>query len=354
MSPFLPEPDLGVAPLVAGKYRLVRRLGVGGMGAVWAARNDATGAEVALKVLLASDASEDLVERLRREAYATARLSHRSIVRVYDLIDFGEAGDQVAIVMELLHGRTLADHLKDRGKLPLEEVVAIALPILGAVEHAHRHGVVHRDLKPENVFLAVDPDGIVTPKILDFGISKLRVAPRRPAITQDGELLGTPSYMSPEQVRGTDLDGRSDLFNVGILLYEMLTGHNPFLGHGLHGILLSILEEEPKRVAGVPTAVWRVIERALQKDPERRFASADELATALRRAIAAPKRSSRAPSAAPPRRWPIVASAVGMFVVAATVAAAFAASTVGVASRTAASSPASPVQAQLIVRHPGF
>jgi serine/threonine protein kinase len=287
------------APVLAGKYRLLRRLGVGGMGAVWLAFNEATGAEVAVKVLLEADTSAELVERLRREAHATARLSHRGIVRIYDLVDLGPSGDQVAIVMELLHGRTLADHLSECGKLPLDEVVAIALQLLSALAHAHGHGVVHRDLKPENVFLAVDPDGMVTPKILDFGISKLRL-PLAPVITQEGEMLGTPSYMSPEQVRGpTEVDGRSDLFNVGILMYEMLSGHNPFDGGGLHTVLASIMEAHPRRVAEAPLAVWCVIERALRKSPEDRFATANELAAALRTAVGLPAPASYPPQASP-------------------------------------------------------
>jgi eukaryotic-like serine/threonine-protein kinase len=336
-------PALDAAPVYAGKYRLVRQLGAGGMGAIWAARNEATGAEVALKVLLPSDSAAELVQRLRREAHATGRLSHRNIVRVYDFIEFGDADEHVALVMELLHGRTLADHLDEHGKLSVDEAVAITLPILSALDHAHTHGVVHRDLKPENVFLAVDPDALMTPKILDFGISKLRMGPG-PIITRQGEMLGTPSYMSPEQVRGqSDVDGRSDLFNVGILLYEMLSGRNPFLGAGLHGILMSVLEGHPPCIDEAPPAVWRVIERALAKSPDARFASAGDLAVALRSAVGLAERTSSPPESfgsanllgpspsfrpvdsTPPvsperRRWPLLLAMVGAAFSAATVA----------------------------------
>ena len=283
---------LEVPTIVGGKYRLLRQLGVGGMGAVWVARNEATGAEVALKVLLGPDGAAELVTRMRREAHATARLSHRGIVRIFDLIDIGA---QVGIVMELLHGKTLADHLRERGKIPVDEAVSIALAILSALDHAHARDVVHRDLKPENVFLAVDPDGIVTPKILDFGISKVR-APHTPIITQQGEMLGTPSYMSPEQVCGQAwVDGRSDLFNVGILLYEMLSGRNPFVVGSFHSILMAILEEVPKPIAGAPPALWKVIERALSKTPDERFSTARELSVALRGAVGLPDAAASHP-----------------------------------------------------------
>ena len=326
-----PPPASDPSPVFAGKYRLVRQLGVGGMGAVWAACNEATGAEVALKVLLPSDSAAELVQRLRREAHATGRLSHRNIVRVYDFIELGGEGSEehVALVMELLHGRTLADHLDEHRKLSVDEAVAITLPMLSALSHAHTHGVVHRDLKPENVFLAVDPDALVTPKILDFGISKLRMG-QGPIITRQGEMLGTPSYMSPEQVRGqSDVDGRSDLFNVGILLYEMLSGCNPFVAGGLHGILMSVLQENPKPIDEAPPALWAVIERALSKSPDDRFASADDFAVALRSAVGLAERPSTppvsrgftdllgpAPSFRPAptptparRRWPVLAGA---------------------------------------------
>ncbi len=337
--------DGGVPRIIAGKYRLVRPIGSGGMGAVWVARNEATGAEVALKVLLEENGSSALVERLRREAHATASLSHRGIVRVYDLVDCGPTGGQLAIVMELLRGRTLADHMDERGALPVDEAVAILLPMLSALAHAHARGVTHRDLKPENVFLSVDSDGVVTPKILDFGISKLRV-PDAPVITHQGELLGTPSYMSPEQVRGSeDIDGRSDLFAVGVLLYEIISGKNPFCGSDVRAVLALVLEGRPPRIDEAPPEIWSVIERALQKDPGQRFSTATEFAHALRSAIGIPEARESCPSPdsyppivgaqepayrpsvvtpAPPTpsaRWAVVASSIGAAVVGALVAA---------------------------------
>jgi serine/threonine-protein kinase len=274
--------------VVAGKYTLVRPLGVGGMGAVWAACNESTGAEVAVKMLLPRpDDSAEIVARFRREAYATAQLSHRGIVRIYDLVEHD--GDTLVLVMERLRGRSLAMHLAQFAALPLEEAIGIALDVLSALAHAHGAGVVHRDLKPENIFLAVDPDGLVTPKILDFGISKLRF-PEVSQITREGEMLGTPSYMSPEQVRGGEIDARSDLFNVGILLYEMISGHNPFAGTGMHSIVVAVLEETPPPLPGVSPELAAVVARALSKTPADRFASAAELALALRAAMGMPAR----------------------------------------------------------------
>jgi serine/threonine-protein kinase len=315
---------------IAGKYTLVRPLGVGGMGAVWVARNEATGAEVAMKLLLSEDDAGETMARFRREAHATARMSHRGIVRIYDLVELPPEGKRVAIVMELLHGRTLAAHLAERGRMSVEEALAVVLPLLSALAHAHGAGIIHRDLKPENVFLSVEPDGLVTPKILDFGISKVRLPKGVEVITREGEMIGTPSYMSPEQVRGRAcVDARSDLFNVGILLYELLSGRNPFAGDGLHSVVVAILEEEAAPIDDMPPGLWGVIERALRKSPDERFACAVDLAEALRVATGMPPRASLPPELSGPistrpfwleessharrrtsrRGWPLVASA---------------------------------------------
>jgi serine/threonine-protein kinase len=349
--------DIRAGAVFAGKYTLMRPLGVGGMGTVWVARNEATGADVALKFLLhqTADQAPESQARMRREAWATARLSHRGIVRVYDMVDLSESGDRIALVMELLRGRTLAALLDARVKLTVDEMVAIALPLLSALAHAHAAGIIHRDLKPENVFLAVEPDGVVTPKILDFGISKMKPAPDAEPrsgnsllITRDGEMLGTPSYMSPEQVRGKQVDARSDLFNVGILLYEMLAGRNPFGGEGVHSAVVSILEETPTPIEGITPDLWRLIARALAKDTKGRFQSAEELAVALRAAAGLPAFTSvdgsgqhvsfvppPRPRSRPRRRgWALVASAGAAALVAAVTSASLAVWTTGVAMPT--------------------
>jgi serine/threonine-protein kinase len=279
-----------VGTVLAGKYRLERPAGFGGMGAVWVARNLATNAEVAVKILVTSRAGVDdeQVARFRREAHAAAQLYHRGIVRVFDLLEIpgdGDRGDAPAayvMVMELLRGETLSALIDRQRRFTLEETTAIVLPLLSALAHAHAQGIVHRDVKPENVFLSTDPDGHVTPKILDFGISKLD-QPAAPKITTDGATLGTPAYMSPEQARGLpDVDARSDVFAAGILMYEMLSGKNPFASGTYHSVVAAVLERDPPPLEGVPPEVWQVVRRALEKAPAMRHADASELAAALR------------------------------------------------------------------------
>ncbi len=274
--------------VLAGKYLLMRPLGMGGMGQVWVARNLATNAEVAAKVLLPERAVVgDALERFRREAQTTASLWHRGIVRAFDLVELDRDKGSLLLVMELLHGETLGQRLEKApgGRLPIEETVRVLVPILSALDHAHRVGVVHRDLKPDNVFLAVDPDGERIPKLVDFGISKLRHSST--SITACGALVGTPCYMSPEQARGEAVDGRSDVFAVGILLHECLAGAPPFGGQTLHEVVHAILEGSPALPADVPAPLRAVVLRALAKRPEDRYATAGELADALVAAVPA-------------------------------------------------------------------
>jgi serine/threonine-protein kinase len=239
------------------------------------------------------------VERFRREAYAAARLSHRAIIRIFDLFELDFRGEAttgkpaaLVIVMELLHGETLGDFLMKKGHLPVPEAVDLMLPLLSALAHAHRAGVVHRDLKPDNVFLATDPDDHVIPKILDFGVSKMasvgdkavRISDSQP-LTLEGVLLGTPTFMSPEQARGArDVDARSDVFSVGTLFYTMLAGKNPFDGEKFHAVVEAIVKRDPPRPPDLPDAIWEVLERALAKDVNARYADATELGIAFRRA----------------------------------------------------------------------
>ncbi len=289
--------------LIANKYRLLRPAGFGGMGAVWVARNESTNADVAVKVLLADPdgAGGEANLRFRREAHAAAQLYHRGIVRIFDLVELtGNDQGTLVMVMELLRGETLAHLIDTRKTFSLEETLSLILPLLSALAHAHHAGIVHRDLKPDNVFLAVDPDGHVIPKILDFGISKLST-PQAPKITTDGAMLGTPNYMSPEQARGSaSVDARSDVFAAGILLYEMLAGQSPFASGSYHSVIAAILERDPPPLTNVPPEIWRVIRRALDKVAAIRFADASELASALKHAaanvgIAAPDASDAFP-----------------------------------------------------------
>ena len=270
---------------IAGKYTLVRQLASGGMSDIWLAENDATGAEVALKVARGCDDGKDessvLRERFRNEARACAKLAHRNIVRVFDLIEDGSGS--LLLVMERLHGCTLTELLTVHGKLQPAPVVAVACAILAGLEHAHRAGVIHRDIKPDNVFLAREPDGVVTPKLLDLGVAKFSMSKLN--LTADGLILGTPQYMSPEQIRAQKLDVRSDVFSVGVLLYEALSGTSPFEAPSTAAELAAVLERVPPRIEFIPTALWELIERALEKTPDRRPASAAALAVALRQAV---------------------------------------------------------------------
>jgi eukaryotic-like serine/threonine-protein kinase len=280
---------------VAGKFRLGRRLAVGGMGEVWVARNEATGADVALKMLRRGDADRErelqIEERFRHEARLSAMLSHRSIVKIFDLIQ--EPDGTLVLVMELLRGETLQAYLEKTGPRPSREAVAIVSPILSALAHAHERGIVHRDVSPANIFLAVDPDGHVTPKLVDFGIAKLVGVPgtsptRRPqpVLTMDGRVLGTPRYMAPERIRGSsEIDGRTDLFSVGVVTYETMTGVSPFSASSASASLAAVLERTVDADDRIEPRLWLEIQRAISKRQYERHASADELATALRAAI---------------------------------------------------------------------
>jgi hypothetical protein len=273
---------LHAGDVLGGKYMLLHPLGAGGMGQVWMAGNSATGAEVAVKALLPELASSgDALSLFRKEAHATAQLAHRGIVRIFDLVDLDPSEGSLLIVMELLRGHTLAERLEHQGALSIEETLAVALPILSALSHAHDAGVVHRDVKPDNVFLAIEPDGEVFPKLVDFGISQLREVGASPLC--EGTVIGTPWYMSPEQARGEEVDARCDVFGVGILLYECLSGSHPFR---VEGVMSSSFRRRPVPLGTIPVRLWGVIARALAERAEDRFSSAAELADALRAATA--------------------------------------------------------------------
>jgi serine/threonine-protein kinase len=253
--------------VVGGKYSLLRRLGVGGMGEVWAARNRTTDAEVAVKMGLGAAAQEDSVRRFRHEARLGAMLAHRSIVRIFDLVE--EDDGTLVLVMELLKGETVEHYLRRRGPLPTPEATAIVVPILSALAHAHATGVVHRDVTPANIFLAIDPDGHVTPKLLDFGIAKVPTMAR--SHTLEGRALGTPRYMAPERIREEeDIDGRCDLFSVGVILYELLTGVCPFAAGSPAASLAAVLEVVVDPDPRIDPLVWLELRRALSKRPYER------------------------------------------------------------------------------------
>jgi eukaryotic-like serine/threonine-protein kinase len=263
-----------------GSYEIVAVLGVGGMGEVYRARDSKLGREVALKVLPAALADDpERMARFRHEAHVLASLNHPHIAGIYGF-------EENAIVMELVEGRTLEDRIRT-GAIPPDEALSIARQIAEALEAAHEKGVIHRDLKPANI--KITPQGLV--KVLDFGLAKpenrvLAVDPENsPTMTlsrtEAGVILGTAAYMSPEQAEGKRLDGRSDIFSFGTVLYEMITGRRPFTGESTVSILAAVLRENPRPVrelsAAAPAGLARLIHRCLAKQPDKRWQSVTDI-----------------------------------------------------------------------------
>ena len=270
-----------------GKYRLIEKLGQGGMAQVYRAHQADLDRYVAIKILhphLTGD--EEFAARFQREARAIAALEHPHIVRVYDFAtDHGVA----FLVMEFLDGANLKTRVRElnsrRERMDLREVAHIIGAIADALAHAHRHGVVHRDVKPSNVILARDD----RPVLSDFGIARMVDAP---TLTASGSTLGTPAYLSPEQARGEPGDARSDIYALGVILYQLCTGHLPFDADTPYAIILKHLTAPlpPPRALrpDLPVAFERVILKALAKDPAARYQTASEMGAAIRAALAAP------------------------------------------------------------------
>ncbi|MEZ4408449.1 MAG: protein kinase [Polyangiales bacterium] len=267
-----------------GRYRVVRRLGRGGMGEVYEATHATLGKRVALKVLRPEVAQNPKVlARFQREGAAVARVEHPNVV---DIFDVGVERDVAFLVMEFLEGEDLGAMLRREGALEVSRAVDILLPVLAAVAAAHAEGVIHRDLKPANVFLATTKLGVVTPKVLDFGVSKILDGPSFQNITGPTTLLGTPYYLPPELARGArNADPRSDQYALGVILYQCLTDRRPFAGATLYDTLRAIVhgEYEPAHVVrpSLPREVADAVARALSREPERRFASVLEFGSAL-------------------------------------------------------------------------
>jgi len=264
--------------ILSGRYRVLSTLGGGGMANVYLAEDTTLGRRVAIKVLhqrLVEDPK--FVERFRREAKAAAGLNHPNIVAVYD---WGQAGEQNYIVMEYVEGETLKDRIRRNGRLGLDEASGIALELLAAIAAAHAKGVIHRDIKSQNILM--DAEGRA--KVADFGIAQAG----DPGMTEAGSILGTAQYLAPEQARGEPVDERSDLYSVGVVLYEMLTGGVPFKGDSAVTVALKHVNELPtepaERVPGIPYSLNQIVLKALAKDPARRYGSAAEFAADLRAA----------------------------------------------------------------------
>jgi serine/threonine-protein kinase len=260
-----------------GRYQILERVGRGGMGVLFRGHDPVLDREVAVKVMLAdfSDDTEQMRPRFYREAKAAAKLQHRNIVTVFE---FAEENNQPHIVMEFLRGTPLSTRMEEQPPLTLDDKLDIVAQLCNGLGYAHSQGVVHRDVKPANVFLLEDG----TVKLLDFGIAKLATS----NLTRQGDVVGSAPYMSPEQVAGTqDLDGRSDVWSTGVLLFELLTGRKPFAGDALTTVIAGILREDPpgvdELVPGIPKVLGEVVARALDKNRDTRFQTAEELGREL-------------------------------------------------------------------------
>src|ERR687884_765741 len=269
--------DTLIGSVFDGRYRIVRKLGAGGMADVYLAEDQELGRRVAIKILNDRHAADDsFIERFRREAKNAAGLSHPNIVSIYDR---GEAEGTYYIAMEFLDGRSLKELIVSRGPTPIRIAIEYTRQILAAIGYAHRHGIVHRDIKPHNV--VVDPEGRL--KVTDFGIARSGAS----QMTEVGSIIGTAQYLSPEQARGAPVDQTSDLYSVGVVLYEMLTGKVPFTGDSPVEIAMKHLSAVPKPPSAlrpeVPHDLDMIVLRALAKDPEERYQTAEEMDADLAR-----------------------------------------------------------------------
>ena len=274
--PAVPEPTE-----IAGRYVIDKKLGAGAFGTVYLAKDKILGRMVAIKTIrlegLAAQGAglEEMLQRFQREATVSARLKHPNIVTIYDL---GNADGLAYLAMEFIDGQGL-EKIIAQGRLPLERAAALAAQVADALDFAHKSGIVHRDIKPANIMLEAG-DRV---KVTDFGIAKWSESGEH--LTMTGSLLGTPSYMSPEQARGGDIDGRSDLFSVGCVLYEMLAGKKAFRGETITALIFKIIAEEPPPIRelahDVPDAMVHIIEKALSKTADARYQTGQELAKDL-------------------------------------------------------------------------
>lgn len=262
-----------------GRYEVLGELGQGAMGIVYKAKDPLIDRVVAIKTInlgLALDEKEEYEGRFYQEAKAAGRLNHPNIVTIYDV---GKSGDVAYIAMEFLQGRELRDIMNDSGLLPVDQVLDIAAQVAQGLAYAHEHDIVHRDVKPSNIMVVRDGHA----KITDFGIARMASSAVR---TQTGMVLGSPKYMSPEQVMGKAIDQRSDIFSLGVMLYEMLTGQAPFNGENVNAIMYQTLNAVPAPPntlnPAVPEMVNFILAKALAKKVEDRYQNAKDFAVDLR------------------------------------------------------------------------
>lgn len=263
-------------PTKIGRYEIVERVGRGGMGAVYRGRDTVLDREVAIKVMSGDFAAEETARpRFYREARAAAKLQHRNIVTVFE---FGEEDQTPYIVMEFLRGQDLSKRMHADPPMTLEQKLDVVAELCTGLHFAHEQGVIHRDVKPANIWLS--PDDAV--KLLDFGIAKFSSS----TMTRQGAVLGSIAYMAPEQVTGSDVDGRADVFSAGVVLYELLSGRKPFDGDSPTAVLAQIMDDEPAPIKhlppDIPKALTAAVAKALQKDREKRYRHAADFGADLR------------------------------------------------------------------------
>jgi serine/threonine protein kinase len=296
-------------PSHIGQYRIIRKIGAGGMGLVYLGEHTLLGRRAAVKTLLPTvAANREIVERFFNEARATSAIADPGVIQVFD---FGYHVDGTAyIVMELLEGEALSARLERLGKLPLGDALRFARQIAGSLAAAHAKDIVHRDLKPENIFLVRDPEAQSGEriKIIDFGICKMGAGD--PMLTEVGAMIGTPVYMSPEQCRGSgEVDARSDVYAFGCLLFHLLTGRPPFIGEASGDLIVAHLQEEPpppsRFAPELPPAVDALVLGCLAKAPDDRFASMTALQTALGALVIEAEAAAPSAAAVAPRTVPL-------------------------------------------------
>src|SRR5689334_22480562 len=284
-----PDPFIG-REILNGEFRILEKIGTGGMGSVYRANQTAMNRLVAVKILHPKLANRrDLVSRFRREAKAMSHLTHPNTVRV---LLYGELEDgSLYIVMEYLEGKNLNQTVRAEGPMGYERALPILIQVCGALEEAHRAGIVHRDMKPENVFLCKQGGIADFPKVLDFGLAKVTEREMRPGsimLTQEGMVFGTPEFMSPEQAQGRTLDARSDIYSLAVILYELLTGKLPYDARTSMEYVTLHVQATPIPLAHrAPDRQWppglqQILDRAMAKEPDQRPQTAMEFGNALR------------------------------------------------------------------------
>jgi serine/threonine protein kinase len=270
--------NAGVKPTL-GRYEILKELGRGAMGTVFLGKDPRINREVAIKTLRYEEIDPEQIDEVKkrffREAEAAGRLSHPNIVTIFDV---GEDYEIAYMAMELLDGNDLAKYTRKESLLPQEEVIRVATCVASALDYAHANGIVHRDIKPANIMMLNNREI----KVADFGIARVMATSK----TQTGVVMGTPSYMSPEQIAGKKVDGRSDLFSLGVVLYELLAGEKPFNGDSIATLMYNITSSAPSSIRefspDIPEKLVAILEKLLAKDVEARYQTGKEFADDLR------------------------------------------------------------------------